>query len=155
MAEVALDDLERVGPGGIRMRKIVRPHDVVLTPELEILAAYMIVEETGINLIFDEAARIARDRRRVLFFEPIVVIIPLLKHPGHPAALVFYGHYFELGVALENTVENDFKQTIGDVHQLEIDTAAVALDTLSAFILVVAVPGQYVEADRRVKFLAR
>src|SRR5262249_47038876 len=148
MAEVALDDLKGVGPGGIRMGKIVRPHDVVLTPELEILAAYMIVEETGINLIFDEAARIARDRRRVLLFEAIVIVVPLLKHPGHPAALVFYGHNLELGVALEYAVENNFKQPIGDVHQLEIDTATVALDALSVFILVIAVSRQYVETYR-------
>src|ERR1044072_194164 len=154
MAEVALDDLKRVGPGGIRVRKIVRPHDVVLTPELEIFTAHVIVEETGINLIFDEAARIARDRRRILLFEAIVIIIPLLKHPGHPAALVFYRNHFELGMALENAVENNLEEAIGDVHQLEIDTAAVALDALSVFILVVAVPGQYVETHRRVKFLA-
>ena len=114
----------------------------------------MIVEEAGVNLIFDEAARIARDRRRVLLFEAIIIIIPLLKHPGHPAALVFYRNHFELGMALEDAVENNLKEAIRDVHQLEIHAAAIALDALSVFVLVVAVTGQDVEAYRRVELLA-
>ena len=114
----------------------------------------MIVEEAGVNLIFDEAARIACDRRRVLLFETIIIIIPLLKHPGHPAALVFDRDNLEFGMPFENSVKDDLEQSVGNVHQLEIDAAAVPLDALSVFVLVVAVTRQDVKADRRVKFLA-
>ena len=114
----------------------------------------MIIEETGINLIFDEAARIARDRRRVLFFEAIIIIIPLLKHPGHPAALVFDRDNLEFGMPFENSVKDDLEQSVGNVHQLEIDAAAIALNALSIFVFVVAVTRQDMETDRGVEFLA-
>ena len=87
------------------MRKVIRPHDVVLAPMFQILAANVIVEEAGKDLILDEAARITGDRWRILFLETIVIIIPLLKHPWHPAALVFNPDQLEVGGSCDYSVK--------------------------------------------------
>ena len=116
MAEVAFDDFPRVGPGRVRMRKIVRPHDVVLSPIFQIFTADVIVKETGIDLIFYKTAGITGDRRRVLLFETIVIVVPLLKHPGHPAALVFHRDDFELGIPFKHAVMDDLEERVGDIH---------------------------------------
>ena len=101
----------------------------------------MIVEEAGKDLLFDEVARIAGERRRVLFLETIVIIVPLLKHPRHPAALVFHRNDLELGIFFEHAVKNKLEKRVGDIHQLQVDTAAVTLDAFSVFVFVVAVTG--------------
>src|SRR6266540_1223269 len=155
MAKVAFDDFSRVGPGRIRMREVVRPHDVVLAPIFQIFAANVIVEEAGKYLIFDEAARIARERRGVLFLKAIVIIIPLLKHPGHPAAFVFHRDDLELRISFQYAVKNELKERVGDIHELQVDAAAVALDAFSVLILVVTVAGQNMQTHGSIELLAR
>src|SRR5262245_65872049 len=100
------------------MGKIVGPHDVVLAPPFKIMTADRIVEEAGIDLVVDKLTWVLRDRWRVLLAEAVVIIIPLLNDPGHPAAFVFDGDDFELWIALENAVKNQLEETIGDVHKL-------------------------------------
>ena len=121
--------------------KVVGPHDVVLAPKFQILAADVIVEEAGEDLIFDKAARIARERRRILFLEAIVIVVPLLKHPRHPAAFVFHRDDLELGISFENAVEDELEERVGDIHEFEVDAAAIALDAFAVFVFVVAVAG--------------
>src|SRR5687767_12246322 len=113
----------------------------------------MVVEEAGEYLIFDEAARIARKRRRVLFLEAIVVIVPLLKHPRHPAALVFHRDDLELRISFEDAVKNDLKKRIGDIHELQVDAAAITLDAFSVLIFVVTVARQNMQANRSIEIL--
>src|SRR5215203_6952731 len=59
MTKIALDNLDRVRPRRVGMRKVVGPHDVVLTPKRKVLAADMIVEKARENLLLDVAAWIA------------------------------------------------------------------------------------------------
>ena len=91
---------------------------VVAGLAIAILAADVIVEKAGENLILNEAARIACEGRWILLFEAIVIIVPLLKHPRHPAAFVFYRNDLELGISFKNAVMNDLEERVGDIHQL-------------------------------------
>src|SRR5215510_15073616 len=118
MPDIALDDLERVGPGGIGMRKVVGPHNVVLAPPFQVVSTDRVVEEAGIDLVVDKLAWVLRDRWRVLLAEAIVIVIPLLNDPGQPAAFVFDRDNFKLWIPLQNAVKDQLEETIGDIHEL-------------------------------------
>ena len=83
------------------MGEIIGPHNVVLPPKSQVLAADMVVKETGEDLVFDIAARVARKGRRILFLEAIVIVVPLLEDPRHPTGFVFHRDDLELGISFE------------------------------------------------------
>src|ERR1043165_3260561 len=89
MAEIAIYIFSRIGPRRIPVRIIVRPHTVVLSPPLKMMAGDCIAEKRPEDLALEIFARIFVDRQRVYAFEPIVVIVPLLQHERGPADFVF------------------------------------------------------------------
>ena len=56
-----------------------------------------------------------------------------------PADFVFNGHNLELRISFQHSVEDEFKERIGNVEQLQVHAAAVTLDSFSFLIFVVAV----------------
>src|SRR6266436_8826247 len=113
------------------MRKIVGPHNVVLAPPFQIMAADGIVEETGIHLVTDKLAGVFRDRWRILLAEAVVVVVPLLNDPGQPAAFVFYRYDLEFRIPFQDAIENQLEEAVGDVHELQVNAAPVTFDAFS------------------------
>src|SRR5216683_6488411 len=101
VAQVAPDALDRIRPGRIGVGKIVRPHEIVLAPPLQIAAADRIAEEAGKDLVANVLAKVLRERRRVHAAEAAIVVIPLLDHEGEPAGFVFHAYEPELRVSLQ------------------------------------------------------
>src|SRR5688572_26214873 len=136
------------------MGEVVGPHDIILAPPLQIVAADRIVEEAGIDLIAKVLAGILAEWGWISVAEAAVIVIPLLRDPGQPTRFVFYGNNLEPGIALQHAIENQLEKRVGDVHQLQIDAAAVTLDTVAVLVFVVAVARQDVQADRRLEILS-
>src|SRR5690242_3292586 len=137
------------------MGEIIGPHDVILSPPLQTVTRHRIVEKTGIDLIVNVFAWVFCERRGIHALEAPVIVIPLLNDPWNPADFIFDSYNFQLRVAFQDSVENQLEESVGDIEQLEIDATAVALDAFSVLILVVAVSGQYVQADGCVEILRR
>src|SRR5688500_16592661 len=112
VAEIAIDELFRFRPGGIAVRIIVRPHAVVLAPPFKTVTGGGVSEESAKDLSLEKFAGILGDRQRIYAAESPVIIIPLLQHEGHPANLIFYADELELGITLQDAVEDQFKEGV-------------------------------------------
>src|SRR5688572_13573252 len=141
------------------MRIVVRPHAVVLAPPFETVTGGGVAEESAKDLSLEKFAGILGDRQRIHAAESPVIIIPLLQHEGHPADLIFYADELELGITLQDAVEDQFKEGIDDLFKLQIDATAVGFDSGSFVaehrLLVVAVPGENVQVNRQIQCLRR
>src|SRR5688572_8404865 len=141
MAKITLNNLQRIRPSRIRMGEVVGPHNIFLAPPLEIVTAHGIVEEAGIDLIAKVFARVLAEWRGISVAEAPVVVIPLLRDPGQPTRFVLDGNNLEPGIALQHAIENQLEKRVGNVHQLQIDAAAVTLNAVTVLVFVIAMPG--------------
>src|ERR671912_2301048 len=97
------------------MRVIVRPHAIVLAPPFEAVTRGGVAEEGAEDLSLEKFAGIFGDRQRIHAAESPVIIIPLLQHERHPADLIFYTDELELGVTLQDAIEDQFKEGVDDL----------------------------------------
>src|SRR5919109_2400856 len=93
------------------------------------MARHRIAEKRSIHLAVEIFAGIFRDRRRIHFFETIVIVIPLLQHERHPTDLVLYADKAKLRVALQDSVKDQLKKSVRDFLELEVDAASIGLDS--------------------------
>src|SRR4029077_18833372 len=139
------------------VRIVVGPHTVVLTPPFETMARRSVTEKRPVDLSVEIFVGIFRDRRRIHALEPVVIIIPLLEHERHPSDFILDANEPELGISVQDSIENQFKKRIDDFLELEIHAASIGLNTRSLIpedgFLVVAMSGEDMQIDRHVEIL--
>lgn len=90
IAQVAGDDLPRIRPGGIAVRKIVGPHAIVFAPPRQNMTADGVVKESCVDLVMKVFAwRFFDGQTFALGTVAFEVVVPLLQNKRNPAQLVF------------------------------------------------------------------
>jgi hypothetical protein len=115
MPEVSLDNVSRIGPGGVLMGKVAGPHAVFDAPPIEVILSYRIFEESIVNAVLYKGdvnlppkilAGLHSNGKRFDFICPPVVIVPLLQHERNPANLILHDDDFQSRIALQNSVKD-------------------------------------------------
>src|SRR5262245_34140878 len=114
-----------------------------------------VTEKRPIDLSVEIFAGIFVDRRRIHLFEPVVIVIPLLEHERHPSDLILYADKPQLGISVEDSIENQLKKRIDDFLELQIHAAPIGLDARSLVpehgFLMVAMSSEDMQIDRHVE----
>src|SRR4029453_4614069 len=128
-----------------------------LSPPLKAATRGGVAEKRPIDLTVKIFAGIFRNRRRIHFFESVVIVIPLLQHERHPTDLVFNADESKFGISLHDSKEDQFKKRIDDFLELQIHAAPIGLDARSLIpehsFLVVAMSGEDMQIHRHVEIL--
>ena len=90
IAQVAGDNLPRIRPGGIAVRKIVGPHAIVFAPPRQNMSADGVVKESCVDLVMKVFAwRFFDGQTFALSAVAFEVVVPLFQNKGNSAQLVF------------------------------------------------------------------
>ncbi len=103
--KMTLDDLPRIWKSHIKVRIVIGPHAVFLTPPGESASSHIIFKESAEDVLLNNFTGLARDRKSFLEVA-LEIIIPLLQEEWNPADLTFGKQQPELRMAFKGAGEN-------------------------------------------------
>src|SRR5579875_3409277 len=154
--DVAYDIFTREREGHIRMRIVVGPHQIVLTPPRELPRPREVLEPRAVNVLVEDLAGLTANRERLFVAESLKVVIPLLQDERQPTALALGENEPQLRVTIERARKNEVEERVDHVVGLLIDRSSDLLRSLAPTgIAKVCVTGQDVQVHRRAGFGGR